>query len=112
MEYSLEDAIKLTKECCDKRELLLYHISVGTQIGDDPTHRLVCAGCRTDHFWEENNSRVVVCNSKVTDKKLYDTIKHSLTWKDALTKAPKYVDYFCKKLGLDKKKLERTLNKP
>ncbi len=111
MEYTLKDAVKLTDKCCDKRGLWLYYIETGTQIGDESTHWLVCANCRTDHFWPEGDSRVVVCGGKVTDQDIYDKMAHSLFWMDGLTKAPDYVDKFCDALGLDKNKVHQILSK-
>ncbi len=111
MEYELKNAIKLTDKCCDKRSLWIYYISVGTQIGDESTYWLVCANCRTKHFWQEGDSRVVACNSKVKDQEIYDNMKITLFWMDGLMKAPKYVDDFTQALGLDKNKVHAILSK-
>jgi hypothetical protein len=111
MEYTLKDAVKLTDKCCDKRGLWLYYIETGTQIGDESTHWLVCDNCRTDHFWHEGDSRVVVCGGKVAEQDIYDKMAHSLFWMDGLIKAPDYVDKFCDALGLDKNKVHQILSK-
>ncbi len=108
MEYCLKDAIKLSDKCCDQRELLLYDIS-GGGFNADRTYWLVCGYCRKEHLWREGESRIVSCKNKVTNQNLYEIIESSLTWMNALVEVPKYVDYFCKRLGLDKNKVKKIL---
>lgn len=109
MSNDLEDAIKLTDKCCDKRDLVTYSIEMYLTCGGGGEIHLICANCRMDHRWIMDNKDVYKLR-QISDEDLYKSIEYH-TWflRRAKEDNPKYIDYFAKKLGLDKDRLEKLL---
>lgn len=108
----LEEAIELSKDCCEKKNLLVYAVSYGRSYDGEPDQTsLVCANCRTAYSWSSDEQVARKSGDrKLSDEDLYETINlYAWFWKDTKNSSPRYYESFIKNLGLDKGRVEKVI---
>lgn len=109
---SLEEAIELSKDCCEKKKLLVYYIERGSSYYGEPDHTdLICANCRTPYHWSSDEQVARKSEGrKLSNEDLYDLIEgHIWFWEKIKNNSPRYYESFIKNFGLDKGRIEKMI---
>lgn len=106
---SLEEAIELSKDCCEKKKLLVYAVGYGRSYDGEPDRtNLICANCRTHYFWSSDEQVARKSEGrKMSDEDIYQAIELYIGFWENIT--PHYYESLIKTLGLDKSRIDRMV---
>lgn len=116
MSSTLEEAIELSKDCCDKKDLITYGTEHDHTCGGVNQTFLVCTNCRTNYSWYWDDPIAKKWDWKMSDEDIYQGIEnHISSWSITKDNDPKgyerFISIFAKKLNLDRSKIEKIIRK-